>query len=270
MGAPRLAVPAAAHAHGTATGRAEGRRLLQAGDVQVWQPWDTPGAVRRFLRQFRPQLGVLMETEVWPNLVAGCRAAGVPLVLANARLNERSLAAAQRLRWLSARPTAASARSGPRPRTMRAACAAWARRCRRCWAISSSTCGPTWPSRPGAARWRAGSQRARAPRGAAGQLARGRGGGLIELAPQRGPLGQQRHPVAGVPRHPQRFEEVAALFRQAGLTVARRSQWGDLAAPVLPPQADVWLATRSARWRCTTAWRGWPAGGSFEPWAGRT
>lgn len=64
--------------HGTATGRADGAALLQAGDVQVWQPWDTPGAVRRFVQHFRPDVGVLMETEVWPNLIAECAAQGVP------------------------------------------------------------------------------------------------------------------------------------------------------------------------------------------------
>lgn len=44
--------------HGTATGRAAGARLLQPGDVQVWQPWDTLGAVRRFLAHFRPQIEI--------------------------------------------------------------------------------------------------------------------------------------------------------------------------------------------------------------------
>ncbi|HXE20977.1 MAG TPA: glycosyltransferase N-terminal domain-containing protein, partial [Rhodoferax sp.] len=77
--------------NGTATGRAEGASLLQPGDVQVWQPWDTPGAVKRFLSHFNPRIGVLLETEVWPNLAAACRQAGVPLVLANARLSEKSL-----------------------------------------------------------------------------------------------------------------------------------------------------------------------------------
>ena len=48
--------------HGTATGRAEGARLLQAGDLQVWQPWDTSAAVQRFLRHFKPRVGVLIET----------------------------------------------------------------------------------------------------------------------------------------------------------------------------------------------------------------
>ena len=54
--------------NGTATGRAEGEKLLRPGDVQVWQPWDTPGAVARFLDHFQPGIGILMETEVWPNL----------------------------------------------------------------------------------------------------------------------------------------------------------------------------------------------------------
>ena len=87
--------------HGTATGWSEGERLLRAGDQQAWLPWDTPGAVRRFLAHFQPSAGVLMETEVWPNLVAECRARGVPLVLANARLSEKSLAQSRRLSLLS-------------------------------------------------------------------------------------------------------------------------------------------------------------------------
>jgi 3-deoxy-D-manno-octulosonic-acid transferase len=45
--------------------------------------------VRRFLRHHRPALGVLMETEIWPNLLHGRAAAGVPMVLANARLSEK-------------------------------------------------------------------------------------------------------------------------------------------------------------------------------------
>ena len=81
--------------NGTATGRAEGRKLLQPGDLQVWQPWDSRKAVRLFLKQFQPAVGVVMETEVWPNLVLACQQAQVPLVLANARLNAKSQAGAQ-------------------------------------------------------------------------------------------------------------------------------------------------------------------------------
>lgn len=76
--------------HMTATGRAAGTALLQPGDVQVWLPYDLPGAMSRFLHRFRPRVAVLMETEVWPNLAEQCRRAGVPVVLANARLSARS------------------------------------------------------------------------------------------------------------------------------------------------------------------------------------
>ena len=83
--------------HGTATGRDAGRALLQAGDRQAWLPWDTPGAVHRFLAHHRPRVGVLMETEVWPNLLRAARAQAVPMVLASARLSERSLRRGQRV-----------------------------------------------------------------------------------------------------------------------------------------------------------------------------
>ena len=86
--------------HGTATGRAAGARLLRDGDRQAWLPWDTPGAVRRFLAHFRPAVGVLMETEVWPNLLHAAQARGVPMVLANARLSERSRRRGERLEAL--------------------------------------------------------------------------------------------------------------------------------------------------------------------------
>jgi len=89
--------------HSTATGRAEGLGLLRSGDRQVWLPWDTPAAVRRFLDRFKPRLGVLMETEIWPNLSVACARRGIPLVLVNARLSEKSLRQARRLAWL-ARP----------------------------------------------------------------------------------------------------------------------------------------------------------------------
>ena len=89
--------------HGTATGRAEGQRLLRAGDVQVWQAWDTPAAVRRFTAHFQPRIGILMETELWPNMTAICAKEGIPLVMANARLSEKTYASTSKLAWL-ARP----------------------------------------------------------------------------------------------------------------------------------------------------------------------
>lgn len=87
--------------HGTATGLEAGRAWLRPGDMQVWQPWDTPGATERFIRYFRPAMGVLMETEVWPNLVRSAHEQRVPLYLVNARLNEKSHRTAKRLIHLS-------------------------------------------------------------------------------------------------------------------------------------------------------------------------
>ena len=87
--------------HGTATGRALGATLLKAGDVQVWQPWDTPTIVKKFLTHFQPSLAVVLETEVWPNWVAQCKHSNIPMVLVNARMSEKSMMSAQRLAWLS-------------------------------------------------------------------------------------------------------------------------------------------------------------------------
>ncbi|MBB5392550.1 MULTISPECIES: lipid IV(A) 3-deoxy-D-manno-octulosonic acid transferase [unclassified Herbaspirillum] len=78
----------------TATGRATGAQLFGkhgAHVVQSFLPYDTGWMCARFLRHFKPDVCVLMETEVWPNLVAQCKRYGVPVLLANARLSERSL-----------------------------------------------------------------------------------------------------------------------------------------------------------------------------------
>ncbi len=74
----------------TAAGR-ETLNELHGDSVSIaWLPYDYPGAVRRFLEYFRPRLAVLMETEIWPNLVAACGEFGVPVLLANARMSEKS------------------------------------------------------------------------------------------------------------------------------------------------------------------------------------
>lgn len=238
--------------HGTATGRAEGEKLLQPGDVQVWQPWDTPGAVRRFLRKFRPAIGVLMETEVWPNMVAACHAADIPLVLANARLNERSLRKAQRVALL-ARPAFGGL------------AAAWAQTeddARRLRALGTPVGGVFGNLKFDVVPDAAELARGRAWRTGAGRpvvlLASSREGEealWLEVLKQKRPLAlasigpdaieiiANQRQVAGavqwliVPRHPQRFDEVHQLIASAGLTVSRRSSWSAEA----PTQADVWL-----------------------------
>jgi 3-deoxy-D-manno-octulosonic-acid transferase len=76
----------------TPTGRARGRALFgDTVDVR-FLPYDTPGAVARFLNRIRPRLGIIMETELWPNLFRECERRGVPLLLASARLSAKSVA----------------------------------------------------------------------------------------------------------------------------------------------------------------------------------
>ena len=76
--------------HMTATGREAARSLYGEFAQLAFLPYDLPWAVRRFVAHFRPQLGVIMETEIWPNLVRACREADVPVLLANARLSPKS------------------------------------------------------------------------------------------------------------------------------------------------------------------------------------
>ena len=96
----------------TAAGR-EALKEVHGESVRVaWLPYDTPGAVRRFLEHYRPRLGVLIETEIWPNLIAACEAFGVPVVLANARMSEKSAEGYRRFEGLTRPALAALAAVG--------------------------------------------------------------------------------------------------------------------------------------------------------------
>ncbi|MEI7613954.1 MAG: lipid IV(A) 3-deoxy-D-manno-octulosonic acid transferase [Betaproteobacteria bacterium] len=79
--------------HMTPTGRATGGDLIARYGprlIQAYLPYDLPGASARFLDHFRPCLGLLMETELWPNLIAAAKRRRIPLALVNARLSLRS------------------------------------------------------------------------------------------------------------------------------------------------------------------------------------
>ena len=91
--------------HMTATGRETAQQLYSSlSNVEfAWLPYDYPSAMRRFLAHFRPALGVVMETEIWPNLLRECRGAGVPVLLANARLSETSAEGYRKLGALAQR-----------------------------------------------------------------------------------------------------------------------------------------------------------------------
>jgi len=76
--------------HMTPTGRQAAASLFGAQVISCYLPYDFRGAVARFLDRFRPQVGILMETEIWPNLIHECSVRNIPLHLINARLSEKS------------------------------------------------------------------------------------------------------------------------------------------------------------------------------------
>ncbi|HVR80797.1 MAG TPA: lipid IV(A) 3-deoxy-D-manno-octulosonic acid transferase [Luteimonas sp.] len=87
----------------TPTGSARVRALWGDAVAHVYLPYDLPGAVARFLTHYRPRLALVLETELWPNLLFGCRDHGVPAYIVNARLSERSLRGYRVLRPLIGR-----------------------------------------------------------------------------------------------------------------------------------------------------------------------
>ena len=74
----------------TPTGSERVRRVYGERVFNVYLPYDLPASIRRFLDRVRPRLAVVMETEIWPNLFFECKARDIPLIVANARLSEKS------------------------------------------------------------------------------------------------------------------------------------------------------------------------------------
>ncbi len=240
--------------HGTATGRAEGRALLQPGDVQVWQPWDTRSVVARFLKHFKPRLGLLMETEVWPCTVASAKAHGLPLVLVNGRMSEKTLQQA-----LTLSPLAYPAYRGLT--AVFAQTVADADRYRQLGvAIDKGAAGVLgnlkFDVAPSLSLQATGKEWRTALALPVVMFASSREGEetlflkeIKALAPVIPGL-EATNTIAFrpsvkwlvVPRHPQRFDEIAALVVQHGLSLSRRSTWqGSPFENVEAMRADVWL-----------------------------
>ena len=76
--------------HTTPTGRETSEQLFGESIQRVYLPYDLPFAVRRFLKYFQPKVGLIMETELWFNLIAACKKSDIPVLLLNARLSEKS------------------------------------------------------------------------------------------------------------------------------------------------------------------------------------
>jgi 3-deoxy-D-manno-octulosonic-acid transferase len=201
----------------TAAGR-ETLKELHGESVRIaWLPYDYPGAVRRFLEQFRPRLGVLVETEIWPNLLAACESHGVPVMLANARMSEKSALGYRRWDGL-ARPAIASlaavgAQSEGDAERLRAL---GARRVEIAGNLKFDSAPDEGKRNEGAA-WRA---RLARPVLLLASTREGEEKMLLEAMP----AWDGKLLVLVVPRHPRRFDEVALLSVKDGFPVVRRSR----------------------------------------------
>ncbi|QVQ25599.1 3-deoxy-D-manno-octulosonic acid transferase [Achromobacter deleyi] len=211
--------------HMTATGRAEGARLFKdamaRGQLrQAWLPYDFPGATRRFMAINKPRCGLLIEREIWPNLLAAARRAKVPMALVSARYSASSLRQAG---WMGSVMREALA-------GLDAVLAQTAED-----AARLAQAGAPAPVVTGNLKF---DLVLPAPQVQAGQAWRGQlGRRVVAVASTRegedGPFIDAIKRHAGtpgaplfllIPRHPQRFEEAARLLSDAGLPFARRSE----------------------------------------------
>jgi 3-deoxy-D-manno-octulosonic-acid transferase len=85
----------------TPTGRATAQQLFGSRVTCRFLPYDLPASVRRFLDLVKPLVGIILETEIWPNLYHQLEQSGIPLLLVNARLSQKSLQGYLKMRALS-------------------------------------------------------------------------------------------------------------------------------------------------------------------------
>jgi 3-deoxy-D-manno-octulosonic-acid transferase len=205
--------------HMTATGREAATSLYSGFATLAFLPYDLPWAVRRFVAHFQPRLGILMETELWPNLVRECRRAGVPVLLANARLSEKSAAGYRRVGSLAREALADLAAIAAQTEAD---------------AARLAVLGAPYVEVTGNLKFDIAAAPEMVARGRELRRLFGERPVLLAASTREGEEALlldalARSPLAGaltviVPRHPQRFDEVAALLRERGLGCVRRSE----------------------------------------------
>ncbi len=204
--------------HMTPTGRATSREIFGDRVERAWLPYDMGFAVRRFLEHYRPAFGIVLETEIWPRLLEEAAKQAIPVVLANGRLSERS-----RSRY--ARVPALTRWSFANLRGVAAQTEADAMRFRAIGARDPAVLGnvkfdltvpPQMVERGAQFRERFGPTRSV---WVAGSTREGEEALLLDAFAFAG----EDALLVIVPRHPQRFDDVARLAESRGFAVARRS-----------------------------------------------
>lgn len=223
--------------HMTATGRAEGARqyaeAIARGQLrQAWLPYDFPGATRRFMAAWRPRCGLLIEREIWPNLLAAARGAGVPMALVSARFSASSLRQAGRMggvmrEALGGLDSVLAQTAEDADRLVQAGApqpvVTGNLKFDLVLPAAQVAAGQAWRERLGRRVVAVASTR------------EGEDSGFIEAIKRHAAM-----PGAPlfllIPRHPQRFDEAARLLSEAGLPFVRRSE-----GPEPGPQTAVLL-----------------------------
>lgn len=247
--------------HMTPTGRAAGEQLFGDRVLHAYLPYDYPFAVKRFLDHFRPTVGLLMETEIWFNLIHICKRRGIALLLVNARMSQKSSAKYARFQELTR--TALEELSG-----VAAQSEADAKRLVALGAPSVTIMGNLkFDLAPPEAMVALGQRlRERWGRERPVFLAASTRPGeeaLILDAAQKSGVPELLTLI--VPRHPQRFEEVARLLEERGLRFQRRSREEPVAADIQVVLGDSMGEMFAYYSACDLAF----VGGSLLPFGGQ-
>lgn len=206
--------------HTTPTGRAASEQLYGDDVLRVYLPYDYPFAVRRFLNHFLPRAGILLETEIWFNLIHACHAAHIPLLLLNARLSEKSARGYTRVARLTRNALGELAAIAAQTEEDAA----------RLTALGGSNISVMgnlkFDIEPPEAMLELGTQlRARfGPERNVFLAASTREGEEALLLDALAQIEIPELLTVIVPRHPQRFDDVAALLTQRGIRFQRRSE----------------------------------------------
>ncbi|WP_369801255.1 lipid IV(A) 3-deoxy-D-manno-octulosonic acid transferase [Thiohalobacter thiocyanaticus] len=208
----------------TPTGAMQVQRLFGERVRHAYLPWDLPDAVARFLARTRPRLGLIMETELWPNLIAACARREIPVALINARLSARSAAGYRRVRGLAAATLRRVRWIGAQSDTDAGRLIALGADPARVTVTGNTKFDAVIPgsAREQAEVLRRGWDPAR-PVWIAASTHEGEDEPLL-AAHRRVRARLPQALLILVPRHPERFARVAGLVERAGFQVARRSR----------------------------------------------
>ncbi len=207
--------------HMTPTGRETGKMYVDRHPgrvVQAYLPYDLPDAAARFLDRFRPEIGIFMETELWPNVIAAAKARGIPLALVNARLSARSQRGYRRFAALVAPAFAALDLVAAQTADDAERLASVGARAPQLTGNLKFDVTPDAAKLARGANWRA--EIGGRPVWLAASTRDGEEARVLDAFAR---LALANALLILVPRHPQRFDEVAALAGARGLTLKRRS-----------------------------------------------